>query len=190
MPRATRDAVRHELSVQPRGRRGIEERLIARSPWLASVWAWVMARMSPTSRLRQRLLVRAVQTGVAAYNRGDLELVLIAHRPSAEYHGRPDAGELGTLGWRHTYRGHAGYREFEAEWRSVWETYWVTPWELIDFGDAYLLVGEIAGRGRGSTATVTQPVAILNILDDGGMIVGEYRLADESEAYKTLESLQ
>jgi hypothetical protein len=53
----------------------------------------------------------------------------------------------------------------------------------------------VAAYNRGDlelvlTVTVTQPVAILNILDDGGMIVGEYRLADESEAHKTLESLQ
>jgi hypothetical protein len=130
-----------------------------------------------------------VQKGLAAYNRGDLEVVLLAHRPDAEYHGRPDAGALGTLGWRGTYRGHDGYREFEAEWRSAWQAYWVVPQELIDFGDRYLLIAQIAGRTRGSTVTVSQPVAILDILDEAGMIVCEHRLSDESEAYEALASL-
>ena len=186
--RETRDGVRHKLAVKPRPRRGIEERLIVRAPWVAKLWAWVLARMSPTSRVRQILLVRAVQLGLAAYNRGDLEPVLVAHRPDAEYHGRPEETELGTLGLRGTYRGHDGYREFDAEWRSAWDSYRVVPQELIDYGDRYLLVAQMAGRARGSTVTVSAPVAILNILDHTGLIVREHRLSDESEADELLAS--
>ena len=189
MVRETRDGVRHKLGVKPRRRRGIEERLIVRVPWVARLWAWVLARMSPTSRVRQILLVRAVQLGLAAYNRGDLAPVLLAHRPDAEYHGRPEERELGTLGLRGTYRGHDGYREFDAEWRSAWDSYWVVPQELIDYGDRYLLVAQMAGRARGSTVTVSAPVAILNILDHAGLIVREHRLSDESAAHELLASL-
>jgi hypothetical protein len=81
----TTDPVRHKLSTQQRPTRGLEERLIMRSQWVVGVWGRVVARLSPRSRLRQVLLVRAVHTGLAAYSRRDLDLVLLAHHPDAEY---------------------------------------------------------------------------------------------------------
>ena len=105
MPNKARDPVRHKLSAQPRPRRGLEERLLAR-PRVVNVWGRLIARLSPSSRVRQLLLVRAVQMGLAAYSRGDLELVLLAHHPECEYHGPPDQEELGTLEMRGTSWGH------------------------------------------------------------------------------------
>jgi hypothetical protein len=92
--------VRHELSPLPRSRRGLDERLVARTPWVVGVWGRLIARLPPSSRVRQVLLVRAVHVGLAAYSRGDLDFVLLGHHPDAEYHGPPDEGELGTLGLR------------------------------------------------------------------------------------------
>jgi hypothetical protein len=95
MPHNAMDPVRHKLSGQQRSRRRFEERLVARSPWLVDVWGRLIARLSPRSRVRQLLLVRAVHMGLAAYGRGDLELGLLAHHPSCEYHGPPDQGGWG-----------------------------------------------------------------------------------------------
>ena len=186
MPHKAMDPVRHKLSAQQRSRRGLEERLVARSPWVVDVWGRLIARLSPRSRLRQLLLVRAVDMGLAAYSRGDLDLVLLAHHASCEYHGPPDQGELGTLELQGTSRGHQGYREFEAEWRSAWDAYWIVPQELIDLGDRYLIIVQMAGHARGSTLTVTQPAAILEELDDRGMIIREQRFNDPAQALNML----
>lgn len=186
MPLKAMDPVRHKLSAQQRSRRGLEERLVARSPWVVNVWGRLIARLSPRSRVRQLLLVRAVHMGLAAYSRGDLELVLLAHHPNCEYHGPPDQGGLGTLELQGTSRGHQGYREFEAEWRSAWDEYWIVPQELIDLGDRYLIIAQMAGHARGSTLTVTQPAAILEELDDRGMIIREQRFTDPAQALTTL----
>jgi ketosteroid isomerase-like protein len=186
MPGKATDLVRHKLSGQQRLRRGLEERLVARSPWVVDVWGRLIARLSPRSRLRQLLLVRAVHTGLAAYSRGDLDLVLLAHHPNCEYRGPPDQGDLGTLELQGTSRGHQGYREFEAEWRSAWDAYWIVPQELIDLGDRYLIIVQMAGHARGSTLTVTQPAAILEELDERGMIIREQRFTDPAQALNLL----
>jgi hypothetical protein len=178
--------VRHELSPLPRSRRGLDERLVARTPWVVGVWGRLIARLPPSSRVRQVLLVRAVHVGLAAYSRGDLDFVLLGHHPDADYHGPPDEGELGTLGLRGTYRGHDGYREFDAEWRGTWDAYWVEPQELIDLGDRYLIIVEMAGNARGSTVAVGQPAAILDELGDGGKIIREQRFSDPAQARRML----
>ena len=186
MPHKAINPVRHQLSAQQSPRRGLEERLVARSPWVAEVWRRLVFRLPPKSRLRQLLLVRAVKIGLAAYSRGDLDLVLLAHHPNCEYHGPPDQGGLGTLELQGTSRGHDGYREFEAEWRSAWDAYWIVPQELIDLGDRYLIIVQMAGHARGSTLTVTQPAAILEELDDRGMIIREQRFTDPAQALNML----
>jgi hypothetical protein len=81
-----------------------------------------------------------------------------------------------------TSRGDQGYREFDAEWRSAWDAYWIVPQALIDLGDRYLIIVEMAGHARGSTLTVTQPAAILEELDDRGMIIREQRFTDPAQA--------
>ena len=79
-----------------------------------------------------------------------------------------------------------GYREFEAEWRGAWDAYWIVPQELIDLGDRYLIIVQMAGHARGSTLTVTQPAAILEELDDRGMIIREQRFTDPAQALDML----
>jgi hypothetical protein len=92
------------------------------------------------------------------------------------------SGGLGTLELQGTSRGDQGYREFDAEWRSAWDAYWIVPQALIDLGDRYLIIVEMAGHARGSTLTVTQPAAILEELDDRGMIIREQRFTDPAQA--------
>jgi hypothetical protein len=60
------------------------------------------------------------------------------------------------------------------------------PEELVDFGDRYLILVQMAGRARGSTVTVTQPAALLEQLDGAGLIIREQRYADQSEAREAL----
>src|SRR5204862_5841581 len=121
---------RQKLAPQERPYRGLEERLALRYPWFLALWEGVLARLSPRSRLRQALLARTVQTGLAAFDRGDLEVVLLAFEPDVELLNPVAHGEKGTLGMEPRYRGYDGYRTFYADWCSVWGMLRITPREL------------------------------------------------------------
>jgi ketosteroid isomerase-like protein len=174
--------VRLKLSYRDRSTRTLEERLAVRYPGFVDLWARMIALLPPTSRLRQALLARTVQNGLAAYDRGDIEAIILAFHPDAEFQAPPDHGREGILGFKPSYRGHHGYREFNADWRSAWEALRVEPQELIDLGDRLLLLARMTGLGRGSRVSITQNVAILQTLNSGGKIIREQRFFNHSEA--------
>jgi hypothetical protein len=85
-------AARQRLWVRDRAGRTLEQRLAVRLPWFVELWSRLIARLSPTSRLRQALLLRAVQSGLEAYNRGDIEVLILAFHPNVEFEAPPDHG--------------------------------------------------------------------------------------------------
>src|SRR6476661_10727045 len=97
--------VRVKLSYRERSSRTLEERLAVRYPWFVDLWARMIALLPPTSRLRQALLSRTVQNGLAAYDRGDIEAIILAFHPDAEFQAPPDHGRAGVLGFKPSYRG-------------------------------------------------------------------------------------
>src|SRR5438309_2282774 len=134
------EPVRQKLAPVQRATRTLEERLALRYPWFVGLWARLIARLSPNSRLRQALLSRTVRNSLAAYDRGDIEAILLAFHPDADLLAPPDQGQEGTLGFKQSYRGERGFREFDADWRSAWKTMRVEPQELIDLGDRLLML--------------------------------------------------
>jgi uncharacterized protein len=179
------EPVRQKLSPQQRPNRTLTERLALRFPWFAALWAWVIARLSPSSRLRQALLARRVQDSAAAYDRGDIEVLILGYHPDVEFRAPVDHGE-GILGLRGAFRGHDGYREFDADWRSAWGALRVEPQELIDLGDRLLVIAEMKGRGGGSGASVSQNVAMLDTLNRAGKVIREQRYFDHAEALEAV----
>jgi ketosteroid isomerase-like protein len=149
-------------------------------------WQGTLARLSPKSRLRQALLARTVQTGLAAFDREDIDIVVTAYDPDVEFIAIWTHGEQGTLGLKPIYRGHDGYRELDADWRSAWGGLRVELQELIDFGDRFLVVGQLIGRGRGSGVSIGQNIAILVTLNRAGRVIREQRYFDHAEALKAV----
>ena len=182
MSRENVELVRQRLSAEKRSHRTLQERLAVRYPWFLALWAWAIARLSPRSRLRQALLARTVQTGLAAFDRGDIEVVLLAFEPDVEFLNPVAHGEKGTLGMEPRYRGYDGYRTFYADWCSVWGMLRITPRELIDLGDRFLVTAEMSGRGVGSGISLSQDVAVLTTLNSAGKVIREQRYFDHSEA--------
>lgn len=78
--------VRKPLQVGEGSRRTLDQRLFVRFPRLAAAAFRLIGRLSPGSRVRQVALWRAVRLGVEAYNRRDLDAVVIAYQPDLEYH--------------------------------------------------------------------------------------------------------
>jgi ketosteroid isomerase-like protein len=182
MSQETVVAVRQKLSVRRRRTRTLDQRLAVRVPWLAELWARLIARLSPTSRLRQALLLRAVQAGFEAANRGDLEVVVLSYHPEIEIEQPPEFGEHGELGFQPSYRGHDGYREFQAYWLSAWGESHFEPQELIDLGDRFLVLIQMTVRGETSGASVTQGMAVLCTLNGHGKVIREQRYSNHAQA--------
>jgi ketosteroid isomerase-like protein len=180
------EPVRQRVSPRERSGRTLEQRLAVRLPWFVALWSRLVVRLSPTSRLRQALLLRSVQDGFDAYNRGDLEVLVLPYHPDVELQAPPDHGQGGTLGWPATYRGHDGYREFYADWQSAWGALRIEPQELIDVGDRFLVTAQMTLRGVGSGVSLSQNVAILATLDDAGKVIRERRYTDHSEALEAV----
>jgi ketosteroid isomerase-like protein len=154
-----RAVVRKPLSVEVGSRRTFEERVALRWPWLPALGVRVVARLPPRSKLRQALIWRAARQGAEAFNRRDIDAVLISKHPDIEYEPPRDLVEFGGLSA--VYRGHAGYAQFVEEWLSAWGAFRGEPTELVDFGDRLVLLAEAVGRGKGSGIPVTGSYAVV-----------------------------
>jgi ketosteroid isomerase-like protein len=159
------EIVRKPIQVRERPRRTLDERLALRLPRLAAAFTCLIARLPPSSRLRQASLWRAVQLANEAYNRRDLDAVLIGFDPAIEY--RPGA-DLVKAGMEPCYRGHEGYREYTAAASEVWgEENQMNPVELIDLGDRCVLLAYVSMHAQASGVRLTQPFAYVATLTDG-----------------------
>ncbi len=186
MPKETLEPVRQRLSLREQSGRTLDQRLAVRFPWFLDLWSQLIARLPPTSRLRRALLSRAVEIGLDAYNRGDLEVVLLAFHRDVEFEQPPEFGDHGEFGFEQSYRGRESFRKFTADWLSGWDEFRIEPKELIDLGHRFLVLGELATRGKGSGVSVSQSMAVLHTLDDHGKVVREQRYFDHAEALEAV----
>ncbi len=85
-------------SGPPKRSRSLDERLLARFPALYQRLAVITRRLSPGSRLRRALLRRASSSGWAAFNRRDVDLMLIRYAPDVEFDFSPGLRPLGWTG--------------------------------------------------------------------------------------------
>src|SRR4051794_518815 len=79
------EIVRKPLRARKRLSRTLDQRLSLRFPRLAAACLRRVGKLPPRSRLRQAALVRGAQLGLEAYNRRDLEAVVIGWHPEFEY---------------------------------------------------------------------------------------------------------
>jgi ketosteroid isomerase-like protein len=169
--------VRQKIRFRDRPRRSLDERITLRFPAIARYTAARLARMPPSSRLRQRLLARAVSRGFAANMRGDLEYVLAAfYDPDVEWHGT-----VGGLDEGHTFRGHQEVMRGFDDYFAVWERLDLRPEEIIDTGDELIVFVHEVARGRESGVVVETDTATISTLREG-MIVRVRSFMDRSQA--------
>jgi ketosteroid isomerase-like protein len=170
-------AVRQKIRFRDRPRRSIDERITVRFPVIARYLAARLARMPPSSRLRQRFLARSVSRGFAANMRGDLEYVLAAfYDPDVEWHGT-----VGGLDEGHTFRGHQEVMRGFDDYFAVWERIDLRPEEIIDTGDELIVFVHEVAKGRESGVVVETDTATISTFRDG-MIVGVRSFMDRSQA--------
>jgi ketosteroid isomerase-like protein len=161
--------VRKPLSARGRSRRTLDQRLAIRFPRLAAAFPRLIGKLPPSSRVRQAALWRAARLGVEAYNRRDLDAVVIGYRPDLEYYPYREFVEAGLA--EPCYHGPSGYRKYIEDTYEVWGTdVRLEPTELIDLGDRFVLLADMPMRAQASGVALAQTYAGVSTMKDGRVI--------------------
>lgn len=153
-----------------RSDRRVEERFALRFPRLAARLQRGVARLPPGSRLRRRIVGRAVRLGIDAANRGDYEAAFALYDPKVELSTPPD---LIGLGEARRYRGRDERIAFQQKWTADWTEFRFGVDRIVDQGDRVLLIGWMSGRGIASGAGFKSEWANLLTLSPSGTVVRE-----------------
>jgi ketosteroid isomerase-like protein len=176
--------VRQKLSGRREPRRTLTERIAVRFPSLTARQAQLLAKLSPSSRLRQAIVARTAELGIEAYNRRDLAAVAASWAPDFEYVPGRQWVEAGLAD--DCYRGLEGYRRYVAATANVWGLEnQLTPVEVVDAGDRIALLAEGRMRAQGSGVPLEESFALVMTLRAGRPVrLEEYY--DHSEALREL----
>jgi ketosteroid isomerase-like protein len=164
------EIVRKPLRVHEGSSRTLDQRLVVRFPRLADAVArLIVARLPPTSRLRQAALWRSSRLGMEAFNRRDIDAAVSAGHPDFEYYPPREFVEMGFM--EPCYRGAAGFRKFVSAWSDVFGAdLRVEPVELIDLGDRVALLAKFPARAQVSGVRFTETIATVSELKHGKAI--------------------
>ena len=178
------EIVRSRLRVRERSSRTIDQRLSLRFPRLAAANTRLIAKLPPDSSLRKALLPRAVRLASEAYNRRDLDAVVISWHPECEYIPGREWIEAGLV--EPCYRGLEGYREYVAATSEVWgEENYLMPLELIDLGARFVVLANVPMRAQASGVSLTEAFAYVATVKDGSLVrIQEFY--DHAEALKAV----
>jgi ketosteroid isomerase-like protein len=184
MPQENVEIVRKPLRVRERSSRTLDQRLSLRFPRLAAANARLIGKLPPGSRLRQAAVWRSTRLVLEAYNRRDLDAVVIGWHSEFEYHPGREWVEAGLV--EACYRGLEGYRKYVAGVDEVWggENY-LKPVELIDLGERIVVLADGRMRAQASGVPLTEAFASVSTLKDGRVIhLQEYY--DHAEALEAV----
>ena len=163
---ASRNIARIKLEPKERPRRTLDERLSLRFPKLAAVGSRLISRLPPGSRLRQAILRRSMELAAAAYNRRDLDAVVMAYRPGFEYLPAQKWIDAGLVEPR--YVGKDGYIAYVRATEEVWgEDNLFQPLEAFDLGDRVVILADERMRARASGILLTEKFAYVLTLERG-----------------------
>ncbi len=177
------EIVRKPLRARERSHRTLDERLSLRFPRVATALFRRIFKLPPSSRLRQAALWRGVRLSVEAYNRRDLDAVVIGWDNEFEYHPDGDWVKAGLM--EACYRSLDGYRKYVAAGDEVWggENY-LRPTELIDLGERIVLLADGRMRARVSGVPLVEAFGLVSTIEDGRVVHHQeyYDHADALEA--------
>ncbi len=161
--------VRKPLQIREHSHRTLDQRLALRFPRLSAVSLRLIANLPLRSRVRQAALWRGTRLMVEAYNRRDLDAVVIAYAPDMEYYPYREFVEAGLA--EPVYRGPSGYRAYIEATYDVWGTeVRLYPTELIDLGDRIVLLADMPMRAQASGVSLAQTYAGVSTLKNGRVI--------------------
>ena len=166
---SSRQVVRKPVALREGKSRAFEQRLFARVPWLAVPSLRLIARLPPSSRLRQTLLWRGIRLSAEAFNRRDLDALAPTRDADFEFHPPREAVESGFF--ETSYRGTGGYRTYVSELSDVWGADMrIDSLELIDMGDRLVMLYDVPVRAQASGIPLTGKLASVATLANGRVI--------------------
>jgi ketosteroid isomerase-like protein len=176
--------VRKALRVGDRSSRTLDERMFIRFPRLAAASYRRIARLPPTSRLRQAALWRGVRLAVEAYNRGDLAAAAVGFHPDLEYRPYREFVEAGLT--EPSYHGPSGYIAYITATYEVWgDGVKLHPTELIDLGDRLVLLADMPMQAQASGVSLSERYGSVMTISDGRVVhVQDY--LDQAEALQAV----
>jgi hypothetical protein len=173
---------RQPLRVREHTSRSLDQRLAIRFPGLFRRLLGLLAGLRPGSRLRRALIWPAVQRGIEAYNRRDLDAAAVGFHPRLEYHPYREFVEAGLA--EPCYHGPAGYKAYITATYEVWGSgVKLYPTELIDMGDRLVLLADMPMQAQASGIALAQTYATIATLEDG-MIIRQRDFLDQEEALR------
>jgi ketosteroid isomerase-like protein len=163
------EVVRTPLRTRDRSSRTLDQRIALRLPRVAAAcFRWV-GKLPPSSRVRRASLSRGARIGAEAYNRRDLDAVVIAYHPELEY--RPAQAWVEAGFFDECYRGPEGYRRYVASTAEVFGSeVFFKPVELIDLGDRIVVLANAPMRAQASGIPLTERFAYVATVKDGRVI--------------------
>jgi ketosteroid isomerase-like protein len=174
------EIVRSPLRPRKRTSRTLDQRLLVRFPRLAVANSRRIAKLPPTSSLRRSTLCRASELALNAYNRRDLEAVVLGSHPDFEFHPGKNWVEAGFV--EPCYYGFEGYRSYIANADEIWEGQnLLSPVELLDAGNRHALLASSWVRAQASGVNLTTEFAIVSTWENG-LIVRFDEFFDHAEA--------
>ena len=184
MPQENVEVVRKPLRVREQSRRTLDQRLALRFPRVAAMQARLIGRLSPRSRLRQAAVWRGTRLAAEAFNRGDLDVYLLAFHPDCEWHPLPEFIEAGFA--EPSYRGLAGFRVYWTAVSDVWGSELnFQPVELIDAGDRLVALASLHAHAQASGVRLTRKYAQVVTLKDG-LVIRQQEYPSHSEALEAV----
>jgi ketosteroid isomerase-like protein len=161
--------VRKPLRVGERSGRTLDERISIRFPRLAAAGFRLLARLPPSSRVRQAALWRGMRLAVEAYNRGDLAAASVGFHPDLEYHPYREFVEAALT--EPCYHGRSGYRAYIRATYEVWsDGVKLYPTELIDMGDRLLLLADMPMQAQASGVSLSEQYGSVMTVKDGQVV--------------------
>ena len=125
--------------------------------------------------------VELVRRSVEAYGRGDTELFFEMFDPAIEWHGTPEA-VVGSAA-----HGVDGVHQYLAQWQELWDEHSLEPIEIIDAGQAVVVVIHEQARGHSSGIGVDRTFA--GVYTFGGTkVVRAEHFTSKDEALKAAQS--
>jgi len=163
------EVVRTPLRARKRSSRSLDERVSIRFPRLTAAYLRRIGKLSPRSPLRRAIYARGTVLGLEAYNRRDLEAVVIGWHPESEYRPGSEWVKAGLA--EPSYRGLDGYRQYVAATAEVWgRENTLTPVELIDVGERIVILADGEMRAQASGVPLANAFALVATLKDGRLI--------------------
>jgi ketosteroid isomerase-like protein len=177
------EVVRQAIRLKARTRRQLDELLGLRFPRLRAAITRAVFRLRPASRVRRRVVRRAVGLSVEALNRDDYESGFSHFHPDVELVTPTDAVVVTSFP-AHS-QGRAERIRLERIWHGDWAELQYQAEELIDLRNQVLLLGRMVWSGQSSGASFDVEWADLLTLSRG-QVVTEQVFFNRTEALKAV----